>query len=169
MIHGVNILFWNIIAGWKTVRIARKKKKNDNGATFQIHYLSFRLKMLAESFLAEYKFKLKLPGRNKKKKKKGQKLSRKRSIRASLSHISSNRVPSIFLALMLPLPRTNFRTNRNATPDEINRRYNSASGKCQNVVARRPNRDVNRSVDRLTMYPALYQPIYTRHPRLLPL
>lgn len=59
--------------------------------------------MLAESFLAEYKFKLKLPGRNeKKKKKKGQKLSRKRSIRASLSHIPSNRVPSIFLALMLP-------------------------------------------------------------------
>lgn len=58
--------------------------------------------MLAESFLAEYKFKLKLHGRNEKKKKKGQKLSRKRSIRASLSHISSNRVPSIFLALMLP-------------------------------------------------------------------
>lgn len=102
MIHGVNILFWNIIAGWKTVRIARKKKKNNNGATFQIHYLSFRLKMLAESFLAEYKFKLKLHGRNEKKKKKGQKLSRKRSIRASLSHIPSNRVPSIFLALMLP-------------------------------------------------------------------
>lgn len=102
MIHGVNILFWNIIAGWKIVRIARKKKKNNNGATFQIHYLSFRLKMLAESFLAEYKFKLKLPGRNKKKKKKGQKLSRKRSIRASLSHIPSNWVPSIFLALMLP-------------------------------------------------------------------
>lgn len=70
MIHGVNILFWNIIAGWKIVRIARKKKKNNNGATFQIHYLSFRLKMLAESFLAEYKFKLKLPGRNEKKKKK---------------------------------------------------------------------------------------------------
>lgn len=102
MIHGVNILFWNIIAGWKIVRIARKKKKNNNGATFQIHYLSFRLKMLAESFLAEYKFKLKLHGRNEKKKKKGQKLSRKRSIRASLSHIPSNRVPSIFLALMLP-------------------------------------------------------------------
>lgn len=53
--------------------------------------------MLAESFLAEYKFKLKLPGRNeKKKKKKGQKLSRKRSIRASLSHIPSNRVPPDF-------------------------------------------------------------------------
>ena len=102
MIHGVNILFWNIIAGWKIVRIARKKKKNNNGATFQIHYLSFRLKMLAESFLAEYKFKLKLPGRNEKKKKKGQKLSRKRSIRASLSHIPSNRILSIFLALMLP-------------------------------------------------------------------
>lgn len=84
------------------MRIARKKKKNNNGATFQIHYLSFRLKMLAESFLAEYKFKLKLHGRNEKKKKKGQKLSRKRSIRASLSHIPSNRVPSIFLALMLP-------------------------------------------------------------------
>ena len=102
MIHGVNILFWNIIAGWKIVRIARKKKKNNNGATFQIHYLSFRLKMLAGSFLAEYKFKLKLHGRNEKKKKKGQKLSRKRSIRASLSHIPSNWVPSIFLALMLP-------------------------------------------------------------------
>lgn len=58
--------------------------------------------MLAESFLAEYKFKLKLHGRNEKKKKKGQKLSRKRSIRASLSHIPSNWVPSIFLALMLP-------------------------------------------------------------------
>lgn len=52
--------------------------------------------MLAESFLAEYKFKLKLHGRNEKKKKKGQKLSRKRSIRASLSHIPSNRVPPDF-------------------------------------------------------------------------
>lgn len=127
--------------------------------------------MLAESFLAEYKFKLKLPGRNEKKKKKRTKIIAKTfNSRLAFSHSIESSPPPIFLALMLPpLPRTNFRTNRNATPDEINRRYNSASGKCQNVVARRPNRDVNRSVDRLTMYPALYQPIYTRHPRLLPL
>lgn len=151
------------------MRIARKKKKNNNGATFQIHYLSFRLKMLAESFLAEYKFKLKLHGRNEKKKKKRTKIIAKTlNSRLAFSH-SIESSPLDFPRANASPPRTNFRTNRNATPDEINRRYNSASGKCQNVVARRPNRDVNRSVDRLTMYPALYQPIYTRHPRLLPL
>lgn len=46
------------------------RKKNNNRTTFQIHYLFFHLKMPAESFLAEYKFELKLPRRNKEKKKK---------------------------------------------------------------------------------------------------
>lgn len=48
---------------------------------------------------------------------------------------------------------------------KINRRYNSASGKCQNVVARRPNRDVNRSVD-LTdeVSGSIPRAIYTHHP-----
>lgn len=140
----------------------RSQEKNNNGATFQIHYLSFHLQMLAESFLAEYKFKLKLSRRDKEKKK----IIAKYPIRALLL---------TFLESSPDFPRTDASplstleqileqiVNARA---QINRRYNSASSKCQNVVARRPNRDVNRSVGRLTMYPALYRSIYT--PSILP-
>lgn len=116
--------------------------------------------MLAESFLAEYKFKLKLSRRDKEKKKNYREI-----LDSLLTFLESS--PDFPRAHASPLSTLEQILEQivNARA-QINRRYNSASGKCQNVVARRPNRDVNRSVGRLTMYPALYRSIYT--PSILP-
>lgn len=122
-----------------------------------------------KAFSPSIELKLKLPGRNKKKEKeKGQKLTRNISTRLAFQHFSNveSLFPSCSNTLPLPPPLEQILEQMvRKRKAKINRRYNSASGKCQNVVARRPNRDVNRSVD-LTdeVSGSIPRAIYTHHP-----